>query len=84
MEKQMPPRLKAGKDFFDQAFFECYHRMEYPQKWLEEAETYAPETWKQADRVYVFEDGHIAEEGAHEELIQAEGLYARLYGRLQH
>lgn len=35
---------------------------------------------KQADRVYVFEDGHIIEEGAHEELIESGGLYSRLYG----
>lgn len=35
---------------------------------------------KQADRVYVFEDGHIIEEGVHEELIQSKGLYQRLYG----
>ncbi|UCE88942.1 MAG: ABC transporter ATP-binding protein [Pseudomonadota bacterium] len=39
---------------------------------------------KQADRVYVFEDGHIIEEGAHEELIQSDGLYRKLYGKLQH
>jgi ATP-binding cassette subfamily C protein len=38
---------------------------------------------KQASRVYVFEDGHIIEQGAHEELIENEGLYARLYGALQ-
>nr|NIR97195.1 ABC transporter ATP-binding protein [Gammaproteobacteria bacterium]NIT62912.1 ABC transporter ATP-binding protein [Gammaproteobacteria bacterium]NIV19873.1 ATP-binding cassette domain-containing protein [Gammaproteobacteria bacterium]NIY31492.1 ATP-binding cassette domain-containing protein [Gammaproteobacteria bacterium] len=36
---------------------------------------------KQADRVYVFEDGHIIEEGHHEDLMQSGGLYARLYGR---
>jgi ATP-binding cassette subfamily C protein len=35
---------------------------------------------KQADRVYVFEDGHIIEQGSHEELIQANGLYQKLYG----
>jgi len=35
---------------------------------------------RQADRVYVFEDGHIIEEGSHEELIQAKGLYQKLYG----
>jgi len=35
---------------------------------------------KQADRVYVFEDGNIIEEGTHAELIQGEGLYQRLYG----
>jgi ATP-binding cassette subfamily C protein len=39
---------------------------------------------KQADRVYVFDGGRIAEEGAHEELIRSEGVYSRLYGRLQH
>ena len=39
---------------------------------------------KQADRVYVFEDGHIVEEGAHEDLIRAKGLYSKLYGALQH
>lgn len=39
---------------------------------------------KQADRVYVFEDGHIAEQGEHEELITQNGLYAKLYGEYQH
>jgi len=39
---------------------------------------------KQADRVYVFDDGQIIEEGLHEELLQNDGLYARLYGKLQH
>ena len=37
---------------------------------------------KQADRVYVFEDGHIIEEGSHDELIQADGLYQKLYGHI--
>jgi ATP-binding cassette subfamily C protein len=35
---------------------------------------------RQADRVYVFEDGQIAEEGSHDELIRAAGLYRKLYG----
>lgn len=34
---------------------------------------------RQADRVYVFEDGHIIEEGSHDELIRANGLYQKLY-----
>lgn len=34
---------------------------------------------RQADRVYVFEDGHISEQGNHEQLINDGGLYARLY-----
>lgn len=38
---------------------------------------------KQADHVYVFEDGHIIEQGSHEHLLQEQGLYARLYGDLQ-
>lgn len=36
---------------------------------------------RQADRVLVFEDGHIVEQGSHDELIQEAGLYASLYGK---
>lgn len=35
---------------------------------------------RQADRVYVFDGGRIIEEGEHAELVQSDGLYARLYG----
>ena len=38
---------------------------------------------RQADRVFVLEDGRVAEEGRHDELIEADGLYATLYGRQQ-
>ncbi len=34
---------------------------------------------KQADRVLVFEDGDIVDQGHHDELIQQQGLYASLY-----
>ena len=39
---------------------------------------------RQADHVYVFEDGAICEQGNHQQLIQKNGLYARLYGEPQH
>ena len=38
---------------------------------------------KQADRVYVFENGTITEEGRHEDLMTANGLYSKLYGHQQ-
>ena len=38
---------------------------------------------KQADRVVVFDGGHVAEEGDHQQLIAEGGLYAKLYGHLQ-
>lgn len=38
---------------------------------------------KQADTVYVFENGQIIESGAHEQLIASQGLYTRLYGKIQ-
>ena len=34
---------------------------------------------RQADRVLVFEDGRIVEEGRHEELLEQNGLYSALY-----
>ncbi len=35
---------------------------------------------KQADRAYVFDGGQIIEQGSHEKLIAAQGVYAKLYG----
>ena len=37
---------------------------------------------KQADRVFVFDNGRIIEEGHHDGLIRENGLYAKLYGGL--
>lgn len=39
---------------------------------------------KQADHVYVFEDGRICEQGNHQQLLAVNGLYAKLYGEHQH
>jgi len=39
---------------------------------------------KQADRVFVFEDGRIIEEGHHDNLIRENGLYAKLYSGQAH
>ncbi len=38
---------------------------------------------KQADHVYVFEQGTICEQGKHETLLENNGLYAKLYGEYQ-
>jgi len=38
---------------------------------------------KQADHVYVFEEGKICQQGSHNHLIQQDGLYAKLYGEYQ-
>ncbi|MEN8261025.1 MAG: ABC transporter ATP-binding protein [Pseudomonadota bacterium] len=38
---------------------------------------------RQADQVYVFEDGSIIEQGPHAALLRCNGLYAKLYGERQ-
>ena len=35
---------------------------------------------KQADRVYVFDDGKIIDEGVHDEMVLRDGIYKQLYG----
>jgi ATP-binding cassette subfamily C protein len=39
---------------------------------------------RQADRVLVFENGRIVEQGRHEDLIASDGLYASLYAHQEH
>jgi ATP-binding cassette, subfamily B, bacterial len=36
-------------------------------------------TVRMADRILVLENGHIAEQGQHEELMQTSGLYAEMF-----
>ncbi|WP_165311327.1 ABC transporter ATP-binding protein [Vibrio ziniensis] len=38
---------------------------------------------KQADLIYVLEDGHVSQTGTHRELVEQEGLYQTLYGSAQ-
>ncbi len=38
---------------------------------------------KQADKVYVFDDGCIMEQGSHDELLEQGGIYHKLYGEHQ-
>lgn len=38
---------------------------------------------KQADLIYVLEDGKVAQCGNHQDLLKADGLYQTLYGNLQ-
>ncbi|MGF1704852.1 ABC transporter ATP-binding protein [Enterovibrio baiacu] len=38
---------------------------------------------KQADLIYVLEDGKVAQCGSHQDLVNADGLYQTLYGNLQ-
>ncbi len=35
---------------------------------------------RQADHIFVFEDGSISEQGNHQELLEQDGLYRKLYG----
>lgn len=38
---------------------------------------------KQADLIYVLEDGRVVQSGTHQELLSGDGLYQTLYGNLQ-
>jgi ATP-binding cassette subfamily C protein len=37
---------------------------------------------RQADHIFVFEDGHISEQGSHEQLLEQDGFYRKLYGEV--
>lgn len=43
MKNIMPPRFQAGPGFFDKPLMDCYRSLGYPETWLEEGRTYAPE-----------------------------------------
>jgi ATP-binding cassette subfamily B protein len=43
--------------------------------------THRPGTLETADRIYVLNDGGVAESGTHAELIDSGGLYAKIYKR---
>lgn len=38
---------------------------------------------RQADHIFVFENGHIIEQGQHQQLVKNKGLYQRLYGEME-
>jgi ABC-type multidrug transport system fused ATPase/permease subunit len=38
---------------------------------------------KQADLIYVLEDGQVSQAGTHGELVEQQGLYQTLYGNVQ-
>ena len=40
-------------------------------------------TVRNADRIYVLQDGHVEEQGKHEELLKANGLYAAMWAEYQ-
>lgn len=45
--------------------------------------THRPDTLERVDRIFVIDQGRIAESGSHSELMQVEGMYSRIYRRYQ-
>lgn len=43
MAEIMKPRFTAGEAFYDDALMDCYNNIGYPQQWLDEGKTYAPD-----------------------------------------
>ena len=39
-------------------------------------------TIREADVILVMKDGHIVEQGSHDELLAANGFYAKLYNKM--
>jgi len=45
--------------------------------------THRPGTLELVDKIFVLDDGHLVEEGTHEQLTNKDGLYAKIYRRFQ-
>ena len=67
-------RLLTGKD--DRAFCDRVSEA-LAQGWR----LYGSPTIADADRIFVLNEGKLAESGSHNELLRAEGLYAEMWNR---
>jgi ATP-binding cassette subfamily B protein len=68
--------LDAAAEF---AFFEKFREMAKGRSALIISHRFS--TVRLADRVYVLDGGHVIEQGIHESLVKAGGLYAQLYSK---